>query len=456
MNRSIQMFKLASDPRQPGLACLRDGLALAGHPLLFDSGEGLSPRSVSDIQEVLDAAYGWDADIKADDLMPGLASVARFLNKGDLALAMIGSVLLRLPDIPDSSPLAKAARDRAAKTGYDPAQPRDDNGRWTQGAGSGAFLPPAAGVRPSLPDAPLEAPTAVRQGAPALLETGDEAAGGILESLAPEALALLARLAPYLGGAVATAVGVLIPTNRSNIRFGNVPDAPGLTYRSDEGVVTIFSHDSSGNPIVVYHSLPDRNGFYYDDKGLTIGRAVGTAVLFDSEALQDMAAEKAKPTDSVSSSVVAAHTVGTPDEEPRFCPPPTPESTAGRSRRSIAYQSQITGLPENWDVLFQGVRYDGCVEPIKHLQEAKGPMGGYLERLSDDDLRKSKSYGKIMNQAKRQNDASGGFPVDWYFADERFYRVYTEDFHQKHFTNIFTHYVEAIVKKFQTYLAYAP
>lgn len=473
MNRSVQFFKLASDPRQPGLACRKDGLALAGHPLLSENGEGLSPRPAAEIQEILDAAFGWDTDIRADALLPGLASVARFLNKGDLPLAMIGSLLLKLPDIPDSSPLAKAARDAAAKAGYNPAQARDENGRWTQDAGSNAFQPPVADIRPSLTDALLQTVPALQQATPALLETGGEAGGGVLEGLAPnapeaaaallqtgeeaagggvledlapEAISLLARLAPYLGGAAATVLGVLIPTNRSNIHEGEIPDAPGLTYRSDEGIVDVYALDPSGNPMVVYHGVPDREGFYYDDQGLIVGRHVGRAALFDPEALQEIAAGKTgMPAGSEPPAGNPPPTTLQPDEDrPRFCPPPTPENIRRRSIWSLLYQSQITGLPPGFDVLFQGVRFDGCVEAIRHLQEAKGRMPPFLTRASDDELRRTEFYARTMRQASRQNAAASGYYDDWYFANERLHEFFTREFRLYHFDNIVTHHVNAI------------
>lgn len=443
MNRSIQFFKLASDPLQPGLACLKDGLTLAGHPLLTDNGKGLSPRPADEIQEILDAAFGWDADISAEALLPGLASVARFLNKGDLPLAMIGSVLLKLPDIPDSSPLAKAARDRAAKAGYNPAQPRDKDGRWTQGAGRIALLPPAADVRPSIPVAPIEAPPPLERPAPALAEPSEEAATNTLEELGPEGLRLLPRLA--LGGS-ATALFVLTPTNHSNIHEGKIPDAPGLTYRSDEGIVDIYAADASGNPVTVYHGVPDRDGFYYDDQGLIIGRHIGIATLFDSEALQEIAAEKTGvPADSEPPDGTPPSITLQPDEDrPRFCPPPTPENIRRRSIWSLLYQSQITKLPPGFDVLFRGVRFDGCVESIQHFQEAKGRMPAFITRASDDELRRTWSYVRIMRQATRQSAAALDFYDDWYFADERLYEFYTREFRLYHLDNLITHHVDAI------------
>jgi hypothetical protein len=438
MNRSVQFIKLACDPRQPGLVCRKDGLALAGHPLLYENDEGLSPRPGAEIQAILNGVYGWDSDIAAEALMPGLASVARFLDKGDLPLAMIASLLLKLPDIPDSSALAKA--------GYDPAQARDENGRWTQGARSRAFEDPTGLVRPSLPEAPVDTTRALPPATAGLLETEGQTGGEMLADLSSDAVALIARFGPYLTGAVATVIGVLIPTNRSNIHEGAIPDAPGLRYRSDEGFVDIYSVDQNGNPVVVYRGVPDRDGFYYDAEGLIIGRYIGTAVLFDPESLEEMAAAKqGMPADSDPPAGNPPSIIQQPSEDrPRFCPPPTPENITRRSIWSVFYQSQITGLPPGFDVLFQGVRFDGCVEATRHFQEAKARMPRFLTGASDKALRKTKFYTRIMRQASRQSSAASMYYDDWYFADERLFEFFTREFRLYHFDNLITHHVDAI------------
>jgi hypothetical protein len=320
------------------------------------------------------------------------------LNKGDLPLAMIGSVLLKLPDMPQAAPERKLA--------FDDSQPRDDNGRWTNGAGE------------------AKAPVAIQA----------EATAGVEEAtarLGPRVIMLLGRLARILPGPVALAAGVLIPTNDSNIHSGEFPGFQGLHYRSDEGVVTISRLDAAGDIETLYHGFPDANGFYRDDKGLIIGRNVGTAVLFDNESLSDLttkspatATEIPPPTPEI-----------TPDQdsdEPKVCPAPTPENTAGRSARSLAYQTQITGLPEGWDVLYHGVRYDGCDEPTKDMQ--------------DDELRESKYYYKTMDQARRQSAAATDRDVDWYFAEKRFSDFFEVEFAK--YPNIHVHQEDPVMKIF--------
>lgn len=496
MNRNVYCFKLVSDPLELGLSCRRDGVTFGGYPLFQTGSAGLSPRASVEIQSLLDAAYGFDTPIRADDLMPRLTSVARALEKGDLPLAMIGCVLLKLPDIPGSSPLAKGAieravRERAAKASFDPAQPRAADGRWTAGSG-GAPAPSStqAQRRPTLDGLPVsphsatppakptpvgpssrgfvatgpESPPGVgpdtatsdrtftsRPGNPAFLAppagaiAGDIAGEGLVGALGGEAGAsTLAELAPLLGVGGGAVLATLIPTNRSNIVEGKVPDAPGLTYRSDEGVVDIHTLDSNGNPVLVYHGVPDKDGFYYDDEGLIIGRHDGREVLFDTDALMEMAAEKTGlPGGSEPPGDQPPNWLGSKEDRPRFCPPPSPESIKGRSIWSLLYQSQITGLPPGFDVRFNGVRYDGCDEALQHLKEAKARMPRFLTMFSDQRLRQTRFYNRIMRQATRQSYAAVDHYDDWYFADERLAEFFTREFRTFHLDNLIVHHVDA-------------
>jgi hypothetical protein len=59
--------------------------------------------ALPELQAALDDAYGATPQLDARNYLPGLNGIARSLDKGDLALAMIGSVLLKLPDIPETN-----------------------------------------------------------------------------------------------------------------------------------------------------------------------------------------------------------------------------------------------------------------------------------------------------------------------------------------------------------------
>jgi hypothetical protein len=394
------------------------------------------PRPLPELQKILDDAYGTENRQDARNYVPGLAGIALSLSKGDLPLAMIGGVMLKLPEIAHATFTAK----------FDPSQPRDQDGRWTDGAGSEAKETPPIGFE--------------GEQSPSLVDLEAEAASGSgrvsLEAIAPRVIGLLGRFAGVLSGPLALAAGLLIPTNRSNIHFGDIPDFPGLTFRSDEGVVTLSRRDANGNVEDLFHGVPDTDGFYNDDKGEIIGRHVGTGVLFDNDYLADLGAKPAKTPTSGSDTgpaLDASPALAPEDDEPKVCPPPTPESIAGRSSRSLAYQNQITGLPIGWDVLYRGVRFDGCNNTTQFMQEAKGLMAEYLTKMSDDKLRRSKFYRDIMKQAGNQNAAAVGRGVDWYFADQKFTDFFLGEFERAEYSNITVHHEEAITKKIEDCMA---
>jgi hypothetical protein len=99
---------------------------------------GFASRPKAEIGALMKAAYG-DAFGEAD-LSPRLAVVAEALNKGDLGRARIAAVQMRLPDLSWDQAI-RVARTEESLTKYDPNEPRDRRGRWTN-ANSGAPAPP--------------------------------------------------------------------------------------------------------------------------------------------------------------------------------------------------------------------------------------------------------------------------------------------------------------------------
>jgi hypothetical protein len=83
-----------------GLACAEDGLFLGRAPLAERHGRLYTVRPKGHLVRVLSHAYR--AEIGADRLLPGLATVASALSKNNLSLAQIAAVHLRLPDLPDA------------------------------------------------------------------------------------------------------------------------------------------------------------------------------------------------------------------------------------------------------------------------------------------------------------------------------------------------------------------
>jgi len=110
-----------------GVACTEDGLFLGRTPLIERQGTGFFVRSRTEIERLLNRAYG--ADLALDRVMSGLATVTAALNANDPGLARIAAVHLRIPDLPDriaregmeaEDVLIRLARGDAAK--WDPAQ----------------------------------------------------------------------------------------------------------------------------------------------------------------------------------------------------------------------------------------------------------------------------------------------------------------------------------------------
>jgi len=84
--------------------------------------------------------------------------------------------------------------------------------------------------------------------------------------------------------------------------------------------------------------------------------------------------------------------------------------------------------------------------------EAKGLGMEWMLKWPEDKLYKSKFYRAIMDQAGRQNVASAGRGVDYYFASKKMADFYDLEFARKGYNNILVHHVEAIIKKIKLWL----
>lgn len=138
MTGSMPMFRLTSRGCD-GLCCDVRGVAL-GPVALVEAAEAngrrvYRVRPAEEIARTLALAYD---PFAPDDLARRLSSLdvaARALEAGDMAKAMVATVLLKLPSLSDEA-IAKLACNPTLKK-YSPDQPRDERGRWTSGA-SGA------------------------------------------------------------------------------------------------------------------------------------------------------------------------------------------------------------------------------------------------------------------------------------------------------------------------------
>jgi hypothetical protein len=123
------LFKLDQNPKGRGLRCDDEGLFLGRDALLRRNREGdFEARPVDELQKIFGRAYGDDANWESR--VRSVRLVASALNKDDLARAAMTAVLMRLPE--PGSPISIAEVDGVlAKAGFDPEEPRDDQGRWT-------------------------------------------------------------------------------------------------------------------------------------------------------------------------------------------------------------------------------------------------------------------------------------------------------------------------------------
>ena len=84
---------------------------------------------------LLAAAYEPVLDLSG--CLAKLTQVAAALEKGDLALAMISALQLRLGEIPEERVALLTGAEALLKHGFNPNQPRDWHGRWsTEGSAS--------------------------------------------------------------------------------------------------------------------------------------------------------------------------------------------------------------------------------------------------------------------------------------------------------------------------------
>jgi hypothetical protein len=298
--------------------------------------------------------------------------------------------------IKDRSLRRLAVAELLAKAGYDPDEPRDDHGRWT--AGNGATAASAAGA------------------------TAEAAASGLGRSAAslfgevgPEVLAGLSELGASFAAPVAFLGTLFVPTNSGTDTSGALPNRPDIDYHYDLDTGTLtLSRD--GEAFYAGHAGAD--GTFRDEDGRVLGHRVEGSLVLDPDALP-------------ASRAGAGAQADTDRDEPKLCPAETPESTAGRSERALAYQEQITKLPRGFDVVLpdstgKPVRFDGCCVANFNcirdgdMLEAKGP--GYESKMKDADnwhdwFMKAED---IENQMERQNDAARahGRIVEWHFAEK--------------------------------------
>lgn len=161
----VSLFKLDQNVKGRGLCCGSEGLFLAGRALLERDSEGrFQPRPSAKVRKIFSDTYRTETDW--DSRVRSVSVIAKALNKGDIARAMIAAVLMRMPD-PDGAIRISDVDGILAKAGFDPLEPRDEHGRWTnEGSASAtasrqAFLEPFVEplIGPMIEDEPVEPET---------------------------------------------------------------------------------------------------------------------------------------------------------------------------------------------------------------------------------------------------------------------------------------------------------
>jgi hypothetical protein len=131
----LRVFTLRDDGR--GVSCDERGVVIGrACPLVFakrapGQDRHFVVRSAEQVRLLLKFAYGERFD--ADSRLIHLRRAAEALNQGDVDRAMVATLMMRLPDLPDdttSERLAKAHH--ILRHNYDADQPRDARGRWTR------------------------------------------------------------------------------------------------------------------------------------------------------------------------------------------------------------------------------------------------------------------------------------------------------------------------------------
>jgi len=228
-------FRIANESESLGLGCTRDGVALAGAPLLKMTVAGLAPRPIGEIDQLLKAAYG--PSFAAACVLTGLNLIAEALNRGDLARAMVAAVQLKLPDVSWAA-AARMARIENALAKFNPLEPRDWRGWWTTGGAAKpdhSRKPSPVRTRSAAGPGPRRTSNPVRSGRVATasaaltpmmvarrLAIGEEVVGGGPEDPLADAAALATLAAGALLERCWSAVGDKAPTWRW------AKSAPGL------------------------------------------------------------------------------------------------------------------------------------------------------------------------------------------------------------------------------------
>lgn len=150
-NPVIPMFKLSERCGANGGAyCGEGGLYLGPVALIERDGDGYRVRPAAEIASLLAAAYDDPPDVGR--CLGGIKRVTSFLQDHNAALAQIEALHLALPNVAPGRIERMARTDELLRANFNPSQPRDERGRWTDESGGGEagnIIPASTRARPS-------------------------------------------------------------------------------------------------------------------------------------------------------------------------------------------------------------------------------------------------------------------------------------------------------------------
>jgi hypothetical protein len=357
----------------------------------------------------------------------GFGASAEFLCALDIEVEDEASVALTRRDAPlltSRDPfLRRLGTAVALAKKYDPNEPRDARGRWTsEGAATASVADSVIAPEKHAPALrqfaanTLAGAAAVVTDAGAAIATDGAAGAGVGVEIGVGAAAAGAALA--LGVLVISTTGT-----GGGVATGSVPNASDLGYSLDQdtGVLTLTRTNADGTKDVVYEGHPGPDGLFRDQAGNVVGRRLDGSIVIDPDAVPGYESRAKTKDRSAAAADVQVGAIAKTDD-PKLCPDPGPDTPGWmkRSERSLAYQEQISGLPRGLAVELNGVSYDGCREDgvIATMLDAKAQ--GYLWALKGDGTVRDfyTGFKKMIAQADRQVEASGGRLIEWYFAEK--------------------------------------
>lgn len=397
-------------PLSRGLSVDSEGVALGSDCVLVRrTDKGYERAPVGGIVDLTRSVFGRDA--RLDRIPVVLTRITEALGAGDLVKAQLLGLEIPIHDLDDQQLMLLRCADDLMKD-YDPNQPRDEQGRWTSdGDSSGG----AIATHPS-------GPSSITIGA-----------GLLAPELAPQVAPFMAEAVAAIGTPAAFLGMLLIPTNKSNVVEGNLPDHPDIAYRYDEGVLSLYRTDE-GKRTLIFNGLSGPDGLYRATDGQVIGRnlGAGTGFFLDPEAMARFTPRSPEERQAEYDAQLQAYNDTVERSEPRLCPPASRDPGKNPSERAGLYQSQVCGLPPGWGVLFNNVRYDGCDPPTGILKECKAVAFADMmigdpdeswpwpDWFTEDRNGKPSGMTDIVNQMRKQSVAAGVRIVEWHVAEKPF------------------------------------